>query len=85
MVKDMGRQLRPRLRVDATAAKVIARRRGVGKIRHLDTKTLLLQRHVMERTIQLLKVHGTSIPADISTKHLDQSAMRKCLGLIGFH
>ena len=85
MAKDMGRTLTPRLRVDAEAAKGIASRRGVGKIRHLDTTTLWLQRHVTEKKIQLLKIHGKVNPADLGTKHLERIAMWRYLDLLGFH
>ena len=84
MAKDMGRTLTPRLRVDAEAAKGIASRRGVDKIRHLDTTTLWLQRHVTDRRIQVHKIHGEVNPADLGTKHSERIAMWKYLELLGF-
>ena len=53
MAKDMGRILKPRLQVDAEAAKGIASRRGVGKIRHLDTSPLWAKQYG-----NLLEKHG---------------------------
>ena len=84
MAKDFGRVLVPRLHLDAEAAKGIACRRGVGRIRHLDTTTLWLQSLVTNRRIQIRKILGTQNPADLGTKHLGRIAMWKCLEMLGY-
>ena len=43
---DMGRGLAAHMAGDASAASGIGARRGVGKIRHLETRTLWLQKHI---------------------------------------
>ena len=43
MIKDYGRIVEPHLKVDATAAIGIAQRKGLGKLRHLDTQSLWIQ------------------------------------------
>ena len=48
----------------------MARRLGVGKIRHLDTSLLWIQHKVRSGEVSLLKVLGTENPADALTKFL---------------
>eukprot|EP00973_Karenia_brevis_P084755 11760498-Karenia_brevis.AAC.1 len=43
MATNFGRTLRGRLFGDATAASGVAKRRGAGKIMHIETQTLWLQ------------------------------------------
>ena len=40
LARDLGRELAPRFAMDATPAKGVAARKGVGKIRHLETQLL---------------------------------------------
>ena len=70
--------------VDATAGIGIASRKGAGRIRHIATPTLWLQRLVNDGTVQLTKVPGTLNPADLGTKPLDGSAIRRVLSRCGF-
>ena len=46
---DLGRDLAAHMAGDASAASGIGARRGVGKIRHLETRTLWLQKHNTEK------------------------------------
>ena len=46
MAADMSKVVKPRVRVDTTASKAIASRRGVGRVRHLHTQVLWV--HVQE-------------------------------------
>ena len=39
-------------------------RRGVGGIKHLDTKQLLVQEAIMEKPIRVLKINHEENPAD---------------------
>ena len=43
MAADMAKVVKPRVRVDATASKAIASRRGVVRVRHLHTQVLWVQ------------------------------------------
>ena len=71
MALDFGMHISPFLHVDASAAIGIAHRKGLGKVRHLDTQSLWIQDALLERRLQLHKVLGTSNPADMMTKVLD--------------
>ena len=76
---DMGRQLEPRPHSDATAAIGIAKRQGLGKIRHLHCIDLWVQEKVRNGDIELLKILGTENPADAFTKYLGRACMEKAI------
>ena len=73
----MGSELVAGLHSDATAAIGIARRRGVGKIRHLDTADLWIQERIREKDLQLDKVLGADIPGDAFTKYVTRPLLEK--------
>ena len=77
--RDLGYEYELRVHSDATAAIGIARRRGMGKIRHLDTTDLWVQEKVRNGDIELLKILGTENPADAFTKYLDQASLDKAM------
>ena len=63
------------INTDSSAAKSIASRRGLGKIRHMDTYHLWVQECVCDGRIKVHKVKGTDNLADALTKHIDQHDM----------
>ena len=63
----------------ARAAISIARRKGLGKIRHLDVTDLWIQDKIRSKQIKLLKVLGTENIADVFTKHVDRATLEKTL------
>ena len=81
--RDLGMELGIRIHSDATAAIGIARRRGMGKIRHLDTTDLWVQEVVRSGRVQLVKVLGSENPADVLTKYVDKATMTKMLTKMG--
>ena len=56
MARDLGYQFQLRACLDSSAAKGVAERRGVGKIRHLHTPLLWLQGRVKQGVLRLSKV-----------------------------
>lgn len=79
MYKDLGLPLKLRVHSDATAAIGIARRRGLGKLRHLDCEDLWIQSKVRSKDVELLKVLGAENPADILTKYVDPKTLQSAL------
>ena len=61
IARDLGFHYNVRVHSDATAAIGIARRRGLGKIRHLDCADLWIQEKVRSGTVQLCKIAGQEI------------------------
>ena len=77
IAKDLGWNLTSCLHSDATAAIGIARRRGVGKIRHLDTADLWIQERIREKESDLPKVLGAENPGDAFTKCVERALVVK--------
>jgi len=67
------------LLVDSSAAKSIASRTGLGKLRHLEIKFLWLQECVRIGKVVLSKVRGDINPADVLTKPKSLEDMRLLL------
>ena len=66
---------------DSSAAKSIAQREGVGKVRHLDTRALWLQAEVKVGRLTMLKVGTDDNLADIGTKGHDREKLQRLVGL----
>ena len=75
MAGDFGTTCAAKIYADASAALGIVHRKGLGKVRHIDTNTLWVQQAACAKRIEYLKVHGLVNPADALTKHLPE-AMR---------
>ena len=68
---EMGVKARIRINTDASAAKGIASRRGIGKIRHIEVNQLWIQDRVARGEIELSKVPGKTNIADALTKYVE--------------
>ena len=77
-----GRRSNVRVNTDSSAARGIAMRRGVGKVRHLEVRTLWLQAQVDRRLVQMAKIAGEPNPADVCTKYLDGRKLRDMLSIL---
>ena len=82
MLRDLGVELigdaAIEVEVDATAGRRVTMRRGAGRIRHIATPPLCVQKLVQDGKIKIPKVHGDN-PADLGSKHLDAVSIQKCL------
>ena len=58
----------PEIKLDATASRAIATRRGAGCIRHIATPTLWLQRLVINGDIKMTRVGGSDNCAGFGNK-----------------
>ena len=83
VAKDLGWDLTASLHSDATAAIGIARRRGVGKIRHLDTADLWIQERIRAKELEVNKVLGADNPGDALTKYVERALVEKHMSRIG--
>jgi hypothetical protein len=70
LIKDVGKSSKIQVYADASAALGIVARKGVGKVRHLDTSMLWIQQKELKNGVDFLKVDGVVNPADLMTKHL---------------
>jgi hypothetical protein len=77
ILKDMGVTLRIRLKEDSSAAKGIAERTGLGKLRHVEVNQLWVQEKVKNKVIELTKVKGIDSLADALTKYVGNEDLGK--------
>ena len=76
MHAEMGIHVRIRVSTDASAAKGIASRRGLGKVRHIEVHQLWVQDKVASGEIEVRKVDGKANLADMLTKHVGSEDIR---------
>ena len=83
MLRDMGIDVELEVLTDAAAASGIAKRKGLGGVRHIEVHYLWIQERIAKNHLKLLKVWGHENPADLLTKHLDAKTIRRYLQLFG--
>ena len=83
LAADLGWVLPIVIFIDASAAKSVASRIGLGKLRHLEVKYLWLQEAGRKGRFVLRKVRGTTIPGDFLTKPLSAAEMASLLASLG--
>ena len=72
-MKFIGLDVKLKLKIDSSAARGTLARQGVGKLRHLEVKTLWAQQLVNERKILVkCSIKGSENPRDIGTKVLNR-------------
>ena len=83
LMRDLGIEMPIDVWTDSTAAKGIATRKGVGKVRHIDVSFLWLQDKVADQELMIHKVLGTQNPADIFTKNVNRELIDRYCQLVG--
>ncbi len=68
---------------DSSAARGIASRRGVGRVRHLELRELWLQSLVGRGIIKLRKIDTKNNPADLLTKEVDAATLKRLRPQLG--
>ena len=85
LARDLDSELQIIMHSDASAGRSMAFRKGLGRVRHLETKYLWIQDLIKDGRVQLRKVKGIANPADIGTKHLTFKEMNGLMIGIGQH
>ena len=80
---DWGIFLRPVVFMDATAGIAIGSRRGLGRVKHIDTDFLWVQEVVASGKVKIFKKHTSEMLADVLTKPVTEVLMEKMLA--GMH
>ena len=78
MLGDFGVESEGVIYADSSAALAIAKRKGAGKLRHININCLWIQERQNAKDLELRKVLGTENPADLMTKHLARQPLDKC-------
>ena len=77
--KDMGLGYDGTIYADASAALGIVQRRGIGKVRHIQTQSLWLQEAHATKRLGFEKIDGSRNPSDLMTKHLTDTLQQRHL------
>ena len=82
MMRDWGQESATTLYANSSAALAIAKRKGAGKLRHINVSALWIQ-DVQDREGTVFhKIDGTMNPADLMTKYLARDKIDGCLATI---
>ena len=76
MMGDLGVEVAITINTDASAAKGMANRRGLGKVRHIAVNQLWIQDRIAKGDLAISKVNGKENIADILTKHVNAEDIR---------
>ena len=85
MYQDFGQTVRINVNTDASTAKAIAMRKGLGKVRHLAVHLLWLQERVALNDIAIHKILGSNNPSDILTKYVSRDLLDKFLKFMSLY
>jgi hypothetical protein len=85
LMGDLGIDHKLRVRTDASAAKGIATRKGLGKVRHIEVNQLWLQDRVAAGEVEIMKVKGEINWADALTKHVDGDSLKRHSRYVGLN
>ena len=85
MLGDFGIEVAIKVNTDASAAKGMANRKGLGKVRHIAVNQLWIQDRVAKGDLVISKVNGKENLADILTKHVNSEDVRVHLHRTGQH
>ena len=84
LIKDVGMAVvDSRVHVDASAAKSIVEREGLGKVRHIEVDFLLIQEQQLRRRLPVTKIDGTRNLADLMTKNLHVQLLEMYMDMLG--
>ena len=76
MMKDLGVEVTVRVNTDASAARGICMRRGLGKVRHIEVNQLWLQEKIYIGEIVLKKIGTLENIADALTKPVNAETLK---------
>ena len=84
ILRGMGIMVKLEVLTDSSAAKSIASRRGVGKVRHIEVREMWVQERVARGDLEIRKIRGEDNIADVLTKRVPRSVLDKHLWSAGF-
>ncbi|CAK0790038.1 unnamed protein product [Prorocentrum cordatum] len=74
VLDEVGIEVRLVVASDSAAARGMAQRRGVGKVRHLELRYLWMQERIRLQMFELVKEDARKMVADILTKYVDKDS-----------
>ena len=83
LLQDWGLPVGVRIHSDSSAARGICSRRGLGKMRHVQTRYLWIQERVAQKHISIHKIPGPENHSDILTKSVAGPLLDKHIRRMG--
>ena len=83
LMRDMNIEKKISMQVDASAALGVIERKGIGKIRHLETGALWLQEKNLRDIVRFYKTPGSENVADLFTKNVSREVCEKHVRNLG--
>ena len=83
VAEDLGWSFKIRVWVDSNAAKAIASRSGLGRVRHMEVKYLWVQEALKAGRFTVVKIKGKHNPGDVLTKPLNITEIEEGLAEVG--
>ena len=84
ILRDWGVEVQLKIRSDSSAARAIGNRRGLGRVRHLDTRFLWVQERIALKHFCVEAVSTEENTGDLFTKSLPAPRVHKLLAKLGF-
>ena len=85
IASDWGIKIKNKVNMDASAGISMGSRRGLGKIKHVDTQYHCVQECVTQRNFKIKKVGTNDMVADVLTKPVPEAMMNKAFLGMNFH
>ena len=83
MLSDFGMCADVVVRTDSSSGMAVGSRRGLGRLRHVQTRYLWVQQRVQQGDLRLNKELGDTNVSDALTKPLDEKRMTNLLTMMG--
>ena len=84
MLSDFGMCADVVVRTDSSSGLAVGSRRGLGRLRHVQTRYLWVQQRVQQGDLRLKKEPGDTNVIDALTKPLDEKRMTNLLTIMGY-
>ena len=84
MLADFGMGADLVVRTDSSSGLAVGSRRGLGRLRHVQTRFMWVQQRVQEGDLRLKKEPGDTNVSDALTKPLDEKLMTNLMTKMGY-
>ena len=85
LLKDWNVKCSVSVYFDSSAARSISSRRGIGRVRHINTRYLWIQEKLADKSFTLHVVKGTDNPADMMTKPFSGKQIQEVFASLNIH
>ena len=83
LARDWGVELEGKILTDSSAALGVVRRKGNGKLRHINVGMMWIQQKEEDGELEFEKVRGDLNPSDLMTKGLQMKTMKAHMARLG--